>query len=128
MKASGTFEVTVTPQAPDEGDDSGISRLALDKTFRGDLEATSRGQMLTLSTAVEGSAGYVAMEQVTGTLHGKSGKFALQHFGKMTRGKPNLNVTVAPDSGTDALTGLSGRMEIIISEGKHSYEFEYEFE
>ena len=128
MKASGTFEVKVTPQAPEEGDDSGIGRLALDKLFHGDLEATSRGQMLALSTAVEGSAGYVAMEQVSGTLHGKNGKFALQHFGKMTRGKPNLNVTVVPDSGTDALTGLSGRMEIIIAEGKHSYEFEYEFE
>ena len=127
MKASGTFEVKVTPQAPDEGDKSGIGRLLLDKVFHGDLEGSSKGQMLAISTTVEGSAGYVAMEQVTGTLQGKTGKFALQHFGKMTRGTPDLNVTVVPDSGTDELTGLSGRMQIIIAEG-HSYEFEYEFE
>ena len=124
-KASGTFEVKITPQAPDEGDQSGIGRLLLDKVFHGDLEGTSQGQMLALSTTVEGSAGYVAMEQVTGTLQGKTGKFALQHFGKMTRGTPDLNVTVVPDSGTDDLTGLSGRMQIIIADGKHSYEFDY---
>lgn len=98
----------------------------LDKAFHGELEGTSKGQMLGLSTTVEGSAGYVAMEQVTGTLQGKSGKFALQHFGKMTRGTPDLNVKVVPDSGTDDLTGLSGNMQIIIADGKHSYEFEYE--
>lgn len=126
MKASGTFEVKVTPQAPDEGDQTGIGRLLLDKAFHGELEGTSKGQMLGLSTTVEGSAGYVAMEQVTGTLQGKSGKFALQHFGKMTRGTPDLNVKVVPDSGTDDLTGLSGNMQIIIADGKHSYEFEYE--
>lgn len=127
-KASGTFEVKITPQAPDEGDQSGISRLLLDKVFHGDLEATSQGQMLALSTAVEGSAGYVAMEQVTATLQGKTGKFALQHFGKMTRGTPDLNVTVVPDSGTNDLSGLSGTMQITIAEGKHSYEFDYNIE
>ena len=125
-KASGTFVVTVTPQAPDEGDSSGIGRLALDKEFQGDLAATSKGQMLGMSTAVEGSAGYVAMELVTGSLQGKAGSFALQHFGKMTRGAPELNVFVVADSGTGELTGLSGRMQIIIADGKHSYEFEYE--
>jgi hypothetical protein len=125
-KASGTFAVKVSPQAPDEGDTSGVGRLLLDKQFQGDLNGSSKGQMLAVSCAVEGSAGYVAMEQVTGTLQGKSGGFALQHFGKMTRGTPELNVTVVPDSGTGELAGLSGRMEIIITEGKHSYEFEYE--
>ena len=124
-KASGTFAVKVTPQAPDEGYTSGIGRLLLDKQFQGDLEATSKGQMLALSSAVEGSAGYVAIEQVTGTLHGKTGAFALQHFGKMTRGTPELNVMVVPDSGTGELEGLSGRMQIIIADGKHSYELEY---
>lgn len=127
-KASGTFAVSVSPQAPDEGDASGVGRLLLDKQFQGDLEGSSKGQMLAVSSAVEGSAGYVAMEQVTGTLEGKSGGFALQHFGKMTRGTPELNVTVVPDSGTGELEGLSGRMQIIIAEGKHSYEFEYEFQ
>jgi hypothetical protein len=125
-KASGTFAVKVTPQAPEEGDTSGIGRLLLDKQFEGDLEATSTGQMLAMSSAVEGSAGYVAMEQVTGTLHGKTGAFALQHFGKMTRGTPELNVMVVPDSGTGELEGLSGRLQIIIADGSHSYEFEYE--
>ncbi|HEX4900210.1 MAG TPA: DUF3224 domain-containing protein [Pyrinomonadaceae bacterium] len=125
-KASGTFAVKVTPQAPEEGDTSGIGRLLLDKQFEGDLEATSKGQMLAMSSAVEGSAGYVAMEQVTGTLHGKTGAFALQHFGKMTRGTPELNVMVVPDSGTGDLEGLSGRLQIIIADGSHSYEFEYE--
>ena len=83
--------------------------------------------MLAISSAVEGSAGYVAMEQVIGTLQGKSGGFALQHFGTMTRGTPELNVMVVPDSGTGELAGLSGKMQIIIADGKHSYEFEYEF-
>jgi hypothetical protein len=125
-KASGTFAVKVTPQAPEEGDTSGIGRLLLDKQFEGDLEATSKGQMLAMSSAVEGSAGYVAMEQVTGTLHGKTGAFALQHFGKMTRGTPELNVMVVPDSGSGDLEGLSGLLQIIIADGSHSYEFEYE--
>jgi hypothetical protein len=125
-KASGTFAVKVTPQAPEEGDTSGIGRLFLDKQFEGDLEATSKGQMLAISSAIEGSAGYVAMEQVTGTLHGKTGAFALQHFGKMTRGTPELNVMVVPDSGSSDLEGLSGRMQIIIADGSHSYDFEYE--
>ncbi len=127
-KVSGTFEVKVSPQAPDEGDTSGVGRLLLDKQFQGDLEATSKGQMLAISSAVKGSAGYVAMEQVTGTLLGKTGAFALQHFGKMTRGVPELNVTVVPDSGTGELEGLTGRMQIIIAEGKHSYEFDYSIE
>lgn len=127
-KATGIFEVKVTPQAPDEGDNSGVGRLSLDKVFSGDLEGTSRGQMLAVGTQVEGSAGYVAMEQVTAKLQGKSGGFALQHIGKMTRGTPDLNVVVVPDSGTGELTGLSGKMQIIIADGKHSYEFEYSIE
>lgn len=126
-KATGTFAVKVSPQAPDNGDTSGVGRLLLDKQFQGDLEAISKGQMLAMSSAVEGSAGYVAMEQVTGTLHGKRGEFAFQHFGKMTRGAPELNVAVVPDSGTGELEGLTGRMQIIIAEGSHSYEFDYEF-
>jgi hypothetical protein len=125
-KASGTFEVKTTPQAPDAADSSGIGRLLLDKVFKGDLQATSKGQMLGMGTAVEGSAGYVAMEHVSGSLHGNDGTFALQHIGKMTRGTPELNVSVVPDSGTAALTGLSGKMQIIIADGKHSYEFDYE--
>lgn len=124
--ARGTFEVKLNPLPPDDmSADATLGRMSLDKQFHGDLEATSKGQMLSAGTAVKGSAGYVAMEQVSGTLHGRSGTFVLQHSGTMTRGVPQLSVTVVPDSGTGQLVGLAGRMVIIIAEGKHSYEFEY---
>jgi len=99
--------------------------MSIDKQFQGDLEATSQGEMLTAGTAVQGSAGYVAIERVSGTLHGRRGTFILQHSGTMTRGAPQLAVTVVPDSGTGELAGLSGRMTITIADGKHSYELEY---
>ncbi len=121
--ASGEFEVKMTPQPADEK--AAVGRFSLDKKFHGDLEATSKGEMLAIMTTVEGSAGYVAMEQVTGTLNGHSGTFALQHTGTMTRGAPQLSVTVVPDSGTGQLLGLSGQMTIKVDGGKHSYEFEY---
>lgn len=124
--ATGTFDVKVTPQPPDEKSaDSSLARLTLDKQFHGDLEGSSKGQMLAASTSVKGSAGYVAIERVTGTLRGRKGSFTLQHLGTMTRGTPHLMVSVVPDSGTDELTGLSGTMTIKIEEGKHSYDFEY---
>lgn len=121
--AAGTFEVKLAPQA-DDGDPT-LGRLSLDKQFHGDLEGTSRGQMLTAGTDVEGSAGYVAIERVRGTLHGRRGTFALQHSGTMTRGAPSLTIHVVPDSGTEELAGLSGNMSITIAEGRHSYDFEY---
>jgi uncharacterized protein DUF3224 len=123
QRASGTFEVKLSPQAP-EGD-SPIGRMLLDKQFHGDLEAVSKGQMLAASTAVQGSAGYVALEQVNGTLQGRQGTFVLQHNGLMDRGKPQLAIVVVPDSGTGQLEGLAGRMDIQIEGGKHSYELEY---
>jgi hypothetical protein len=124
--ASGTFEVKMTPQTQDDKSAGpSVGRMSLDKKFHGDLEATSVGEMLAFSTSVQGSAGYVAMEKVSGTLKGKSGTFVLQHSGTMTRGEPQLTITVVPDSGTDQLKGLSGRMTIQIADGKHSYEFEY---
>lgn len=126
VHASGTFEVTLTPQpADDYADGAALGRLSLDKQFHGDLEATSKGQMLTGMTSVKGSAGYVAIERVTGTLAGRRGTFVLQHSGTMTRGAPQLAVTVVPDSGTDQLAGLSGTMVIDVANGKHAYEFEY---
>jgi hypothetical protein len=125
-RASGTFEVKLTPQtADDKAESSTLGRLTIDKQFHGDLEATSRGEMLTAGTGVPGSAGYVAIELVTGNLRGESGSFVLQHTGTMTRGAPQLTVTVVPDSGTGQLVGLSGRMTIEIADGKHSYAFEY---
>jgi len=122
-RATGTFEVKMAPQEATES--PGVGRMLLDKQFHGDLEATSKGQMLTAMTAVQGSAGYVAIEQVTGKLKGRAGTFALQHQGIMNRGEPQLSITVVPDSGTGELAGLSGRMEIVIEGGKHSYVFEY---
>jgi hypothetical protein len=125
--AAGPFEVKVIPQPTDAGTDPGIGRLLLDKQFHGDLEATSKGQMLTAGTPVEGSAGYVAIERVDGTLQGRRGTFALQHIGTMTRGAPSLTIRVVPDSGTGELNGLSGSMAITIVDGKHSYDLEYAF-
>jgi hypothetical protein len=125
-KASGAFEVTLTPQAPAEGvGDPSVGRLAIDKRFRGDLDATSRGEMLATRTPVDGSAGYVALERVTGSLHGRAGGFSLQHSGTMDRGVPRLSVTVVPGSGTGELAGLAGKMAIRVEGGTHSYEFEY---
>jgi Protein of unknown function (DUF3224) len=123
--AKGTFEVKTTPQPSEDKDDPNLGRFSLDKKFHGDLEATSKGQMLTAGTAVKGSAGYVAIEKVTGTLRGRSGSFVFQHLGTMTQGVPQLSVTVVPDSGTGELVGISGKMDIIIADGKHSYDFEY---
>jgi len=99
--------------------------MTIDKQIHGDLEATSKGQMLTAGTSVKGSAGYVAIERVSGTLHGRTGTFILQHTGTMTRGALQLSITVVPDSGTGQLTGLNGKMDIQIADGKHSYDFAY---
>jgi Protein of unknown function (DUF3224) len=124
MHARGTFEVKLTSQ--DSGaEDSTLGRLMIDKQFHGDLQAGSQGQMLTAMTPVQGSAGYVAIERVSGTLKGRAGTFALQHSGTMTRGTPQLTISVVPDSGTGELVGLTGQMAITIADGKHSYEFEY---
>ena len=123
--ATGPFDVKITAQ--DEGsDDPLLNRMTLDKQFHGDLEATSQGQMLTASTAVKGSAAYVAIEKVSGTLKGRTGTFILQHSGTMNRNKPELSIVVVPDSGTGELEGLTGKMKInVAADGKHSYEFEY---
>jgi hypothetical protein len=99
--------------------------MTIDKQFHGDIEGLSRGQMLTALTSVEGSAGYVAIERVSGTLHGRSGSFTLQHSSLMRRGEPQQNIIVVPDSGTGQLEGLAGKMVIKIADGEHSYNFEY---
>ena len=124
--AKGTFDVKNAPLASEETTGgSSIGRFALDKQFHGDLEAVSKGQMLGAGDPSTGTAGYVAMEHVSGTLHGFSGSFAMQHFGTMAGGKFELNVIVVPGSGKDALAGLSGSMKIIIEGKQHSYEFNY---
>ena len=126
-KATGPFEVKLNPLAADfTPNEPHLGRMSIDKTFTGDLDGSSVGQMLTAMTAVKGSAGYVAIEKVTGTLDGKSGSFILQHSGMMGAGQQSLTIVVVTDSGTDELEGLSGSMNIIIENGAHSYEFEYE--
>jgi hypothetical protein len=124
MQASGTFEVKLTPQ-DDKSTGATRGRMLINKTFHGALEAVSEGQMLTAMTPVKDSAGYVAIERVTGTLQGRQGSFVLQHSGTMTRGAASLTVSVVPDSGTEQLVGLTGKMAIRIEGGKHFYDFEY---
>jgi hypothetical protein len=124
-QASGTFDVKIAPVAEDKGEGSSLGRMSLDKQFHGDLEATSKGEMLTAMSEVKGSGGYVAVERVSGTLHGRKGSFALIHRGIMAGGQQELSLTVVPDSGSGELAGLAGKMDIKIAEGKHFYEFEY---
>lgn len=128
MQATGEFEVNMQPLEPNTkgSDGNSLGRMSIDKTFRGDLEARSKGEMLSIMTQVKGSAGYVAMEQVKGTLQGKSGTFVLQHFGIMSKNGERLILEVVPDSGTGQLENLSGKMTIKIDGGKHFYVFDYE--
>ncbi len=126
MHATGPFEVKLNPQPLSEiAAPANLGRMSIDKQFHGDLEATSIGEMLSAMGTVEGSAGYVAVERVTGTLHGRNGSFVLQHSATMNRGVPELHIQVVPDTGTDQLVGLAGMMKIIIEDGRHSYAFDY---
>ena len=126
-KATGTFDVKLAPVGNDSTPDGpNLGRMSLDKTFKGDFEGVGKGEMITAAgLAVKESAAYSAVERLTGTLHGKQGSFALQHTGIMDRGKPSLNITVVPDSGTGALVGLTGKMDIIIEGKLHKYVFDY---
>ncbi len=128
MQVSGKFEVKLQPlEAYAEGIDGvNLGRMSIEKTFSGALSAVSRGEMLNAITPVEGSAGYVAIEQVSGTLSGGSGSFVLQHFGMMSQGGNFLLLEVVPNSGTRELEGLSGKMSIRMEEGEHYYDFDYE--
>jgi Protein of unknown function (DUF3224) len=127
LPAHGTFEVNIIPQPSEEKPDglTPLGRMLIDKRFHGDLDAASKGQMLTGMTEVKGSGVYVAVERVTGSLHGLTGSFILHHLGLMVRGVPQLTVSVVPDSGTGELSGIAGTMNIIIADGKHSYDFAY---
>lgn len=124
--AKGTFEVSLKPQAlSDVAASSGLGRLSIDKKFSGDLTGSSTGEMLSAMGTVKGSAGYVAIETVNGTLNGRTGTFSLMHTGIMDKGAPSLSVLVVPDSGTGALTGISGTLTIDIIEKVHYYTFTY---
>lgn len=124
LHVSGPFDVKTTPQ-DDKSPDPLLGRFLLDKQYRGDLEATGAGQMLTAGTQVKGSGAYVAIEKVSGTLKGRKGSFVLQHMGTMTQNLPQLTIAIVPDSGTDELKGISGKMVINIAAGKHSYDLQY---
>ena len=125
-QANGTFEVNLAPLAlADNAADPMLGRMSIDKQFRGELDATSRGEMLTAGTATRGSAGYVAIEKVSGSLQGRSGSFVLHHLGTMTRGNGHLSVHIVPDSGTGQLSGITGEMRIRVADGKHYYELDY---
>ncbi|MCU9953413.1 DUF3224 domain-containing protein [Burkholderia sp. BKH01] len=127
LQANGPFEVKLNPESLSSvAENTGLGRMSLDKQFHGDLEAVSHGEMLAFRSSVQGSAGYVAMETVQGTLGGRPGSFVLQHSSTMTRGQPKQSITVVPDSGTAELLGLSGSMIINIDNGRHSYTFDYE--
>ena len=124
-RAAGSFEVKLDLLDPYNKNDPGMGRRSIDKQFRGELDATSQGEMLSVGGA-QGSGGYVAIERVTGALHGRKGSFALQHNATMTKGVPYLNIVVVPGSGSDDLAGLTGTMKIHIAPGgAHSYEFDY---
>ena len=124
--AIGPFEVKITPLEPaNKTEDNSLGRMLLEKQFHGDLEASSKGEMLTAGSVAKGSGGYVAIEKVSGTLNGKTGTFILQHDATMDHGTPHLNIVVVPDSGTGELAGITGTLNIIIESGKHSYGFAY---
>jgi len=124
--AHGTFDVKLAPQTTSDPAEGAVGRMTIDKQFQGDLIASSKGEMLALMSGSEkDSGGYVAMERVTGALQGRTGTFALQHSGTMNRGAQSLTLTVVPDTGTGELAGISGVMKIIITDGKHFYDFDY---
>jgi len=125
MHARGTFDVQLTPQDSDAADGSTLGRLSMVKQFEGDLAGSSQGEMLTATTALDGSAGYVAIERVTAVLNGRRGTFVLQHSGTMSRGEQQLSISIVPDSGTGDLEGIGGIMTIQIANGIHSYELAY---
>lgn len=127
MMAKGPFDVKTAPIETAHKDEKAIARYALDKVYHGDLEATGTGEMLASMGTVKGSGTYVAMEIVSGTLAGRKGTFALAHTGTMQGGQQSLSINVVPDSGTGELAGISGKVNIIIADGKHSYELEYDF-
>lgn len=125
--AKGTFEVKMSP--PSDRVAPGITTMSIDKEIHGDLEATTKGEMLAAGDPKAGAAGYVAIEQVSGKLGGKTGSFALMHFATMTPGSSNeMKVTVVPGSGTGELSGIYGTFTILIEDGKHFYTFDYGFQ
>jgi hypothetical protein len=130
MRASGTFVVKISPvESSAIAKEVGLGRMTIDKTFAGDLEGTSRGEMLTGGSESTGAMAYVALERVTASLSGRNGSFLLMHNASMLKSDPDsgvMQIAVVPQSGTDELAGLAGKMTITITDGKHNFDFEYE--
>lgn len=127
MTARGQFAVTLTPVDDPAGSlAESFARFLVSKRFEGDLVGSSRAQMLSFRSAEPTSAGYVALDVVDGELAGRRGRFVLLHRGTMDRGAPSLEITVVPDSGTEGLSGIRGSLRILVREGRHDYEFDYE--
>ena len=126
-RAKGSFDVKLVPLTEGDRKDAWApGRMSIDKQFKGDLEATSQGEMAMTGTEVQGSAGYTAIEKITGKLHGRAGTFVLQHFAVMARGVPGeWIILVIPDSGTGELKGLTGRLTITITGKEHAYALDY---
>jgi len=126
QSARGSFEVKLNPQgAAEKIEGTILGRMSLEKQFHGDLEGSSIGEMLTARTETEGSAGYVAIERITGVLHNRKGSFVLQHYGTLARGVPQQTIAIVPDSGNAELRGISGSMTITIVDKKHYYNLNY---
>lgn len=130
MKISGEFTVSLNPldNSFDQNSEVNFGRMSIDKTYEGDMSGQGKGEMLSARTTKGGSAGYVALEYITGSLNGKSGSFVLQHYGIMRNGENQLVLEVVPDSGSGELAGITGKMMIEIKEGKHYYEFDYQLD
>jgi hypothetical protein len=124
-QAKGSFDVSTKPVEQDKAEGSTLGRFSLDKVYHGALDATGKGEMLTVGTEVPGSAAYVATERVVGTLDGKAGSFALVHRGAMQGKDVSMVIDIVPDSGAGALKGITGRLVITVVEGKHQYALEY---
>ncbi len=124
--AKGSFEIVMTPAPAGEGAGRlSVGRMLIDKKYQGDFTGTGQGEMLSAGNPAAGSAGYVAIEHVTGTLNGRSGGFALQHNGVMHAGASNLAITIVPGSGTGDLFGIEGKLKLDIVDRKHFYEIDY---
>ena len=125
-RASGTFSVTMNPQAAEAGvGDASIGRIGLHKRFEGGLSGEALGQMLATRSPVDGSAAYVALDRFEGELDGRRGGFALHHRGVMDAGVAALEVWVAPDSGSGELAGLRGKLDIRVEDKEHFYQLDY---
>ena len=127
QQAKGEFDVERRNEPGcDMGGGASAGHYRFDKQFHGELEAVSVVHMLAVGTDVPGSAAYVAVERVAGTLQGRTGSFFLLHTGLMNRGVASLSLAIVPDSGAGELVGISGRMAIDIAGGKHFYTLDYE--